>query len=58
MRFLTPLPGFTRLAHQRKSDVRERLEVTDTIEVIQGYQQNWINRFERTVRNRVTHFAA
>jgi hypothetical protein len=56
--FLRPLPGFTRLAHQRKSDIRGRLEVTDTIEGIQGYQKNWANPVERTVRDCVTHFAA
>jgi hypothetical protein len=32
MRFLRPLLGFTRLDHQRNSDIRQKLEVDNIIE--------------------------
>jgi hypothetical protein len=42
---LKPLPGHTRLCHQRNPDIREGFEVaTDVSEEMQGYQQhlkNW-----------------
>jgi hypothetical protein len=37
MRFLRPLLSFTRLDHQRNSDIRQKLEVDNTVKDIKLY---------------------
>jgi hypothetical protein len=40
MRFLRPLLGFTRLDHQRNSDIRQKLEVDNIVEDIKFSRRN------------------
>jgi hypothetical protein len=40
MHFLRPLLGFTRLDHQRNSNIRERLKATNVVEEIQDTSRN------------------
>jgi hypothetical protein len=57
MRFLRPLLGFTRLDHQRNSDIRQKLEVDNTVEDIQLYQKKWNWHLQRINRNRIPQLA-
>ena len=47
MRFLRPLLGFTRLDHQRNSDIRDKLKVNNIVEDIQSYHQKWFHHLQR-----------
>lgn len=42
--FFRPLLGFTGMVHQRNLNIRRRLEVTDVVAAVQGYQQNYTNQ--------------
>jgi hypothetical protein len=49
--FFKLLLGFTRLDHQRNSEMRGKLKITNIPEELQGYQQNWKNWKKTTFHN-------
>jgi hypothetical protein len=57
MKFLRPLLGFTRLDHQRNSDIRKKLEVDNIVEDIKLYQKKWNCPLQRMNRNRIPQLA-
>jgi hypothetical protein len=57
MRFLRPLLGFTRLDHQRNSDICQKLEVGNIVEDIKLYQKKWNCHLQRMNRNRIPQLA-
>jgi hypothetical protein len=57
MRFLRPQQGFTWLDHQRNADITEKLQVSNIVEEIQKYQQNWKDHLQSMDRNRLPKLA-
>jgi hypothetical protein len=57
MKFLRQLLGFTRLDHQRNSDIRQKLEVDNIVEDIKLYQKKWNCHLQRMDRNRIPQLA-
>jgi hypothetical protein len=57
MSFLRPLLGFTKLDHQRNSNIHKKLEVYNTVEDIKLYQKKWNWHLQRMNRNRIPQLA-
>jgi hypothetical protein len=56
MGFLRPVLGFTRLHHQRNSDIRQQLEVDNIVEE-KNYTKKWNCHLQRMNRNRIPQLA-
>jgi hypothetical protein len=52
IKLLRPLLGFIKLKHQRNTDIRERLQVQNSVEGMHDCQGKWKKRIERVQRDR------
>jgi hypothetical protein len=57
MRFLRPLLGLTRLDRQRNPEIRNSLNVDNTVEDIKQYQRRWVDYLERLDGSRLPRLA-